>query len=153
MLLECLCEYILILASLVPLISNSTLTPSARECPTLSAPPNGKIDGCSPGMQTTGRVCTFECDDGYTLVGSSSRFCTPRGKWTGTASLCEPLKCDRLTAPSNSALRPPCGNEYTFSCTVQCNFGYRLDGPLQQTCDLNGPDMVDWTDPPTCIGK
>ena len=97
----------------------------------------------------------FECNRGYKLVGSSVRICAPSGSWTGRPAICEPLQCPRLIPPDNSALLPPCIGEYNSSCTVVCDFGFKLEGPLQQNCVLldDDEDKPKWTYPPTCVGE
>ena len=129
----------------------------ARACPTLSAPQNGTITKCPLTTQTTGIECRFSCDDGFEITGSSSRFCRPSGQWSGSATICQPLTCERLEPPENGAILPPCNHEFGSSCTVLCNFGYELESATnssRQTCVLNMPEgtMVEWTEPPTCTG-
>jgi len=60
-------------------------------CPPLTAPDNGKID-CSlkgDGDANPGDTCTFSCDGGYELQGSSVRTCRNSGVWSGTSAVCE----------------------------------------------------------------
>ena len=59
-------------------------------CPPLTAPDNGDID-CSlgdDGEANPGDTCTFTCDDGYELGGSTSRTCGDDGSWSGTDTTC-----------------------------------------------------------------
>ena len=59
-------------------------------CPPLTAPDNGDID-CSlgdNGEANPGDTCTFTCDDGYELGGSTSRTCGDDGRWSGTDTTC-----------------------------------------------------------------
>ena len=59
-------------------------------CPPLTAPDNGNID-CSlgeDGETNPGDTCTFTCDDGYELGGSTSRTCGDDGNWDGTDTTC-----------------------------------------------------------------
>jgi len=59
-------------------------------CPPLATPDNGVID-CSlgdDGEANPGDTCTFTCDDGYELGGSTSRTCGDDGSWTGTDATC-----------------------------------------------------------------
>ena len=61
-------------------------------CPPLAAPDNGNID-CSlgdDGEANPGDTCTFTCDDGFELGGSSSRTCGDDGNWDGTDTTCTP---------------------------------------------------------------
>ena len=55
---------------------------SRRRCPTLSAPTNGRIS-CSLGNDDTpnhNKIFGFTCDDGFDLIGSSSRTCLVSGR-------------------------------------------------------------------------
>jgi len=59
-------------------------------CPPLTAPDNGDID-CSlggDGEANPGNTCTFTCDDGYELGGSTSRTCGDDGSWSDTDTIC-----------------------------------------------------------------
>jgi len=61
------------------------------ECPPLTVPDNGKID-CSLGKDGDANpedTCTFSCDGGYELQGSSVRTCQNSGSWSGTSAVCE----------------------------------------------------------------
>jgi len=51
-------------------------------CPVLSAPDNGQIS-CSPGNDSPGDICTFNCDDGFEISGTQSRTCQDDGTWNG----------------------------------------------------------------------
>ena len=59
-------------------------------CPPLTTPDNGDID-CSvggDGEANPGDTCTFTCDDGYELGGSTSRTCGDDGSWSGNDTTC-----------------------------------------------------------------
>jgi len=62
-------------------------------CPSLTAPANGNID-CSLGddnIPTASDACTFTCDDGFRLGGSSRRVCQirrGRASWNGEQTTC-----------------------------------------------------------------
>ena len=60
-------------------------------CPLFTAPDNGNID-CSlggDGDANPGDTCTFSCDGGYELQGSSVRTCLNSERWSGTSAVCE----------------------------------------------------------------
>ena len=59
-------------------------------CPPLTAPDNGLIDCLlgDDGEANPGDTCTFTCDDGYELGGSTSRTCGDDGSWSGTDTTC-----------------------------------------------------------------
>ena len=60
-------------------------------CPSLTAPDNGTIT-CSPpgedGLPSLGDTCTFTCDNGYELNGSSTRNCQNDGNWSDIDPIC-----------------------------------------------------------------
>ena len=66
------------------------ILPVVVTCPPLTAPGNGDI-GCSlgdDGDANPGDTCTFTCDDGYELGGSTSRTCGDDGSWSGNDTTC-----------------------------------------------------------------
>ena len=121
-------------------------------CPMLSAPQNGTIS-CLSG-QVTGSLCSFSCNTGFTLIGSSRRVCRTTTIWSGTPTFCRPLQCVPLEPPENGVILAPCRRDYTSSCSILCTFGYTIDGPTVQTCVLNSQTAtVQWTEPPMCVGE
>ena len=122
-------------------------------CPALLAPLNGRVldGGCED--KRTGDICRFGCDSGYTLRGSRDRICSPSNTWTGSMPVCEPRQCERLEAPDNGALLPPCNRDFMSSCLILCNFGFERQGPERQTCVLRGSNELEWSEAPECIGK
>ena len=58
-------------------------------CVPLNAPENGTIS-CISGHGSVGDVmCNFTCDEGYVLVGSTTRICSQcDGKWSGGEVTC-----------------------------------------------------------------
>ena len=130
-----------------------SFTHAALQCPTLTAPRNGTISCTS---QMTGGSCSFDCDTGYTLRGSRTRFCRPSATWSGSPTFCDPLLCEPpLQPPENGIILPPCRQEYTSSCIIDCVHGYKINGttPSRQMCVLNEMEEAVWTEPPVCIGK
>ena len=121
-------------------------------CPMLTAPQNGTIS-CPLG-HTTGSMCRFTCDAGFTLIGSSRRICRTTTAWTGTPTFCRPMQCVPLESPENGFILAPCYHDYTSACSILCSFGYTLQGPRVQTCILNSQiGEVHWTQPPMCNGE
>ncbi|XP_062903949.1 complement factor B-like [Mobula hypostoma] len=41
------------------------------------------------GSHAPGDMVSIECDDGYQLLGSSSRTCLPNGRWNGSTTACD----------------------------------------------------------------
>ena len=59
-------------------------------CPPLNAPNNGTIscllgNDANPNPQET---CSFTCNSGYQLMGSSTRTCQNSGSWSGNDAMC-----------------------------------------------------------------
>ena len=105
------------------------------------------------GPQTTGALCSFQCNAGYELVGLTIQTCLSNGKWSGNTS-CQILHCDELNNPENGNVILPCGTKLSTTCSIQCSPGYytQLNDPIQQ-CELMAGNTVKWTEPPDCIGK
>ena len=59
-------------------------------CPPLTAPDNGMINCLlgEDGEANPGDTCTFTCEDGYELGGSTFRTCQNDGSWSGTDATC-----------------------------------------------------------------
>ncbi len=54
-------------------------------CPKLSAPSYGRVS--VTGLEV-GSSATYECNDGFLLVGTITRYCLPTGEWSGEAPTC-----------------------------------------------------------------
>ena len=54
-------------------------------CEEVSAPSSGSLVISSNG---TVSVVTYNCDEGYVLVGESTRSCTSSGQWTSDTPEC-----------------------------------------------------------------
>ena len=54
-------------------------------CADPGIPSNGKRYG---SVFTNGHNVHFQCEQGYSLVGSSIRTCLPTGNWSGTETRC-----------------------------------------------------------------
>ncbi|XP_065903900.1 P-selectin-like [Dysidea avara] len=114
-------------------------------CPPLTAPDNGDID-CSlggDGEANPGDTCTFTCDDGYELGGSTSRTCGDEGSWSGTSTTCTRIPtCPPLTAPDNGDIDCSLGDDGEANpgdtCTFTCDDGYELGGSTSRTCGDDG---------------
>ncbi|XP_055348280.1 sushi, von Willebrand factor type A, EGF and pentraxin domain-containing protein 1-like isoform X2 [Paramacrobiotus metropolitanus] len=48
---------------------------------------NGRV-GFSSDTLSSGTFAAYSCDDGYTLLGSKSRYCLDEGKWSGSLPVC-----------------------------------------------------------------
>eukprot|EP00118_Oscarella_pearsei_P023342 m.278886 g.278886 ORF g.278886 m.278886 type:complete len:1499 (+) comp40615_c0_seq6:5702-10198(+) len=102
-------------------------------CSPLEHPFNGKV-------VVQDDTATYTCDNGFRLHGKATRTCNVGGAWSGSAPTC-PLSCKELSAPDNGAV---CVDGALAK--YHCNYGFRLRGPAQRTCN-NGV----WSgNDPTC---
>ena len=114
------------------------------QCTSLSSPTNGNISCNSTGVSHYEDQCSFSCDPGYELTGSSSRQCLSNGSWSGSDVTCDILHCDNLTdGIEYSVLANDCGSEFGSVCRVECNTGYRAVGNDTFTC-VSVNDTVEW---------
>ncbi|KGL81649.1 P-selectin, partial [Tinamus guttatus] len=123
----------------------------AIKCPTLAAPSMGDAD-CSHlhGNFSFGSTCTFSCQTGFVLTGTTRRECTAMGDWSGEPPWCEAIKCPTLVAPSmgDAACSHLHGNfSFGSTCTFSCQTGFVLTGTTRRECTAMG----DWSgEPPRC---
>ena len=117
---------------------------SVVQCTSLSSPTNGNISCNSTDVSRYEDQCSFSCDPGYELTGSSSRQCLSNGSWSGSDVTCDILHCDNLTDTiENNVLANDCGSEFGSVCRVECNTGYRAVGNDTFTC-VSMNDTVEW---------
>ena len=115
-------------------------------------PQNGNI--LCDGEHVTDTTCTFQCDLGYSLVGSVNRTCLPNNTWSGETTNCNILLCEELQNPENGVIILPCSREYGTICTIECLPGYFTTEEMPvQLCDVTEMGQVEWTLAPSCQGK
>ncbi|CAL1275011.1 unnamed protein product, partial [Larinioides sclopetarius] len=110
-------------------------------CPSLKAPILGSMK-CSTTAPEVGSSCTFACQNTHYLKGTSTRICTEDLRWSGSAARCimktecsEPFPLHQGTVTGCSPQRKP---KYDDTCYFRCNEGFRLVGPSQLKCRLDG---------------
>ena len=115
---------------------------------------------------TVNSTATYSCNDGYNLVGDTTRTCLTSGSWSGVEPACignsfhtqeidnlrqlffAVVNCDGLTDPENGTVTLP-GTTFNSTATYSCNDGYNLVGDTTRTCLASGS----WSDTaPTCTG-
>ncbi|KAK1164030.1 P-selectin-like [Acipenser oxyrinchus oxyrinchus] len=119
----------------------------ALGCNTLTAPQNGDMVCSHPiGNFSFKSTCEFNCEEGYSLAGSSKLTCTSSGKWDEDQPQCGAVKCHTLEAPQNGSMN--CSDfRYNSSCQFSCAEGFDLKGAESLTCRASGQ----WTgEPPQC---
>lgn len=94
---------------------------------------------------------TYQCKDGYVIVGRGSLVCDPDARWNGPPPRCEPVLCPNppLVANGFATLQ---SNSTMFGSWVEygCDPGYELVGEKMMQCSMAGY----WEGQPGyCIGK
>ena len=59
---------------------------SVVDCGSLSNPTNGLVIF---SMSNLGALATYMCDEGFNLIGNSTRLCLANGLWEGTVPACQ----------------------------------------------------------------
>ncbi|XP_065896438.1 P-selectin-like [Dysidea avara] len=113
-------------------------------CVPLSQPTNGAIS-CSlgdDGVTSFEDTCTFTCDSGYEVRGSSMRSCQSDGGWSGMTTTCARVSCPDLGQPDNGMIDCTFGDDgiasYQDTCRFSCADGYRLRGSTSRNCQSDG---------------
>ncbi|XP_039264718.2 uncharacterized protein LOC120340508 [Styela clava] len=123
-----------------------------QTCGPLLLPDNGWVSPswCLGHNNIAETECSFQCEAGYHLSGSSLRKCKPSGVWDGVDTKCTKY-CKNLRAPNNGIVYPTrCKTDDNYEenvCQFQCESGYVLSGASSLVCS-NG----NWSHPlPSCI--
>ena len=88
---KCTSEIKLLLVLLLLLLLSLLLLlfGTAVKCPSLSAPPNGILQGCEENTKGDYlKTCRFSCSVGYIPSGSEVRTCLRNSRWSGEDFSC-----------------------------------------------------------------
>ena len=114
------------------------------QCITLPSPSDGNISCNTTGVPQYEDQCSFSCDPGYELTGSSTRQCLSDRSWSGADVTCDILHCNNLTdLVDNSVLVSNCGSEFKSVCSLGCIPGYMVVGNNMLICDSMN-ETVEW---------
>ena len=128
-------------------LSSSTWSASIPTCPPVNCgdpgtPNNGMRSG---DTFTYDSSILFQCNSGYTILGSISFTCLSNGLWNASVPSCVP-DCTDPGVPTNGQRS---GQSYSYNSVVtfSCNTGYILTGVNSLICLSSGS----WNDTaPTC---
>ncbi|XP_030623862.1 C4b-binding protein alpha chain isoform X2 [Chanos chanos] len=95
-----------------------------------------------------GQAVTYTCNDGYTLYGRATIACSENGKFQPDPPQCLDVSCERPVVTNGVRVSGGSG-PYTYKSTLQfkCKDGYRMNGPAEITCEIEGWDPS----PPECL--
>ncbi|XP_049790095.1 sushi, von Willebrand factor type A, EGF and pentraxin domain-containing protein 1-like [Schistocerca nitens] len=105
-------------------------------CPPPDNPGNGKAIYTSCSYNS---VVTYECKDGYTLVGEPTRRCGADKKWTGEQPECKEINCGHPGILYNGWLENiEAGTGLGASIIFRCHDGMKLEGNTSTVCQIDG---------------
>ncbi|KAJ7338432.1 hypothetical protein JRQ81_012086 [Phrynocephalus forsythii] len=113
-----------------------------EECHILKNPTHGIVTCSHPlGNFSWNSSCSFSCEEGFLLKGSSSLQCGASGEWDEQEPACEVVKCSELQPPTYGSLNcsHPAGNfAWNSSCKFACEEGFVLKGSAELQCGASG---------------
>lgn len=118
--------------------SQETPTCTEIQCPALESPQDGRVICANPNLRVDS-VCSFTCNEGFTLDGSLSATCTGSGEWNTGAPICRAIQCAALESPQDGSMLCTDSNLGMDSiCSFTCNKGFTLDGSSSVKCTGSG---------------
>ena len=96
------------------------------------------------GVGYEGDTCSFTCNNGYELTGSTERTCQSDGSWSGSPVSCIIMECPLSSLPMNSMFTASCNNTYQSICELQCQEGFTGTGDPSYMCEVlsNGSSVM-----------
>uniref|UniRef100_H2Y785 Sushi domain-containing protein n=1 Tax=Ciona savignyi TaxID=51511 RepID=H2Y785_CIOSA len=116
--------------------SGKITTCESIRCEELTAPNHGRLN-CSRNNFYASQ-CTFQCNTGFYMIGTSVRTCQASHTWSGIEVSCAVVKCGILTQPSHGSLNCDAADHWNSTCEIQCDVGHDLLGTRVRTCQADG---------------
>ncbi|XP_053549115.1 E-selectin-like [Bombina bombina] len=120
----------------------------AVSCPDLTNPEQATMD-CEDdfGRFKYNSNCSFQCNEGFVLIGTESLQCSSSGSWSAIVPECQAVQCPSLKAPENGYIDCQGKSFYNSKCSFTCAEGFKLIGRSELNCEASG----EWTSSgPTC---
>nr|XP_039263036.1 uncharacterized protein LOC120339059 isoform X1 [Styela clava] len=109
-------------------------------CPMDDTPPHSNVK-CTDKNFYKSR-CTYKCEVGYKLLGSSNIQCYHNSTWSDPTPYCERITCSpSYSNPSNGKVICSDVNNYNSNCDFSCEEGFSLEGDKVSTCLTTGWTM------------
>ncbi|KAG9328508.1 hypothetical protein JZ751_013493 [Albula glossodonta] len=127
----------------------------AVACDMLEAPEWGQLQ-CADmhGSFRFNSSCTFNCTQGFSLMGAWNLQCQASGSWDSDPPSCQVVKCPQLTSVpargSMNCFNPIEPQSFNSTCEFSCEEGFNIIGSTSIQCDFRGL----WTNGiPTCKAR
>lgn len=116
-----------------------------QDCGNPGTLPDGNIEG---DVTTYKGLISFNCSEGYILIGEASATCLSDGTWSNYVTSCVQVTCEDPTFIENAKLVVDDSQAiYGTSLHYECDSGFILSGKGSMSCEMNGK----WsTEPPSC---
>ncbi|XP_072019512.1 sushi, von Willebrand factor type A, EGF and pentraxin domain-containing protein 1-like isoform X5 [Amphiura filiformis] len=114
----------------------SSPTPICQEvtCLIPAHPSNGFLFP-SLTIYAYGQQVTFQCSQGFQLVGEESATCVNVNTWSNASPACEEIICSAPSQPQNGGVSPLLSSyEYNQQVNIQCYPGFYLTGEPSVSC-------------------
>ncbi|XP_069128593.1 receptor-type tyrosine-protein phosphatase epsilon-like [Argopecten irradians] len=85
-----------------------------------------------------GDTISLACQDGYTMIGSSSLICSADGNWDAELPTCQGVPCPMPDNTVEHLLLTEKLYRYTDELQFSCEEGFRVDGRSTLVCQANG---------------
>ncbi|XP_069497395.1 P-selectin-like [Ambystoma mexicanum] len=126
-------------------------TPECRavSCGHLFTPAQGHMGCAHPfGEFSYNSTCTFNCIQGFLLMGLEKLSCDMYGNWSAGTRTCTAVNCSNLLAPAQgnmNCVHPYKEFSYNSTCDFICREGFHRIGPERLSCETSGT----WSAPMT----
>ncbi|NXJ01136.1 C4BPA protein, partial [Psophia crepitans] len=116
------------------------------ECDIIPCLPPPAIENTKPinrnGDFTFGMAVTYDCVEGFALIGDATIHCTMdnkfEGVWSGPGPECKVVRCKNPEVQNGRKLSGfGTGHTYKNTVTFECNPGYLLNGSSVVTCEAD----------------
>ncbi|TNN42181.1 P-selectin [Liparis tanakae] len=133
--------------------SNPTPTCAVVQCSRLKAPPHASMQCQDPlGNYSYGSMCTWQCEQGFDLIGTNVTTCSSQGNWSFALPVCRAKRCDPIDPPHGSLNCSDPNGSFRFGsmCTAACDEGFLPNGTAGSECTSLGRWSADL---PHCLAK
>ncbi|KAK7501886.1 hypothetical protein BaRGS_00006972, partial [Batillaria attramentaria] len=117
--------------------SNSLPSCERRSCYPWTNPfSNGRMSCTNSNKYAS--VCSFSCNPGYRLVGSSRNTCNGNRQWSSVWPRCDVVRCYLPSTFENGNRRcsgADADDVWGSTCIHSCDYGYELRGSSSATCE------------------